>query len=440
MFAFPGQGSQYRGMGEDVYEAFSSARRVYEQASEALGFDLAELSIRDPQQRLDLTAYTQPALLTHSVACMEAFRELTEGKLSPAIAAGHSLGEYTALVAAGVLDFGQALRLVHRRGQLMSEHGAGQMVAVPLPVETVRPYAERHYCGIGGCNLPNQTVVGGPEEDLDALAEELRRSHPNARVTRLRTEGAFHTYLMVEAARRFRAALEETTFQAPSCRVLSNFTGDFHDAEPEGIRYRLFFQLFHPVRWVWGLQRALEAKISVIVEFGGGLGSGGPADRRPNLGTVIKRTVKARSGRFGRRSEDVRTLDGEALYEPAINVATIRSAAHLALAMSKASSAEDAEHGATQGAQLFIPTRGGIPLASGAELARRIEIMGLADRIGLILQDEVENASILQKLVGDEQPAAPYLATSTGAEGGTRYATGPDIDDDLERLRSETSA
>ena len=327
MYVFPGQGAQYKGMGQDVYESSQRARSVYDRASEALGWDVAELSFRDPEERLDLTAYTQPALLTHSIACLEAFHELTEGRVSPAIAGGHSLGEYSALVAAGALDFEEAVRLVRRRGELMSEHGEGQMLAVPLPVDDVRPYAERHYCGIGGCNLPSQTVVGGPESDLEALAEDLRRDHPKARVSKLKTEGAFHTYLMVKAATEFRPALAAANIGAPACRVLSNYSGEFHEPDADSIRYRLFFQLFHPVKWIWGLQRALDAGPTRIVEFGGGLGDGGPADRRPNLGAVIRRTVKAGQGRFGPGRDEVRPLSAAPSYSPAINVDSIREAA-----------------------------------------------------------------------------------------------------------------
>lgn len=166
MFIFPGQGSQYVGMGSDIYEKYDVARKVYEQANEVLGFDVKQLSFEGPAEQLDLTRNTQPALLTHSIACLEVFRELTDGQMKPAVAAGHSLGEYSALVAAGALTFEEALKLVQRRGELMGEYGRGKMIAFRANLETVREFADRFYCGIGGCNLPEQTVVGGSEVNM----------------------------------------------------------------------------------------------------------------------------------------------------------------------------------------------------------------------------------------------------------------------------------
>jgi [acyl-carrier-protein] S-malonyltransferase len=160
-YVFPGQGSQYAGMGSDLHEEFAVARDIYAKAGDVLGYDIAELSFADPEDKLNLTRYTQPALLTHSVACLEVFRELTDDRLRPAIAAGHSLGEYTALVAAGILSFEDALKLVQKRGELMGTHGEGEMSAFPLDLETIKPIAEKYRCAVAGCNLPEQTVIGG---------------------------------------------------------------------------------------------------------------------------------------------------------------------------------------------------------------------------------------------------------------------------------------
>ena len=123
LFVFPGQGSQYRGMGSDIHREFEIARGIYDRASAVLGYDIAELSFNDPEDKLNLTRYTQPALLTHSIACLEVFRDLTDNRFRPVAAAGHSLGEYSALVAAGALGFEDALRLVQKRGELMGEFG-----------------------------------------------------------------------------------------------------------------------------------------------------------------------------------------------------------------------------------------------------------------------------------------------------------------------------
>ena len=312
MFVFPGQGSQYRGMGSDLYQEFAAARQVYDRASEVLGFDLRELSFADPAGEIGLTRNTQPALLTHEIACLRVFEELTGGRLQPALAAGHSLGEYSALVAAGALGFDDALRLVRRRGELMGEHGEGGMLALTLDVDTARPLADRHYCQVASCNLPNQTVVGGRDSDLDALALDLAERMPRKRAIRLATEGAFHTYFMVTAAQLFREDLERVTFSAPTVGVLSNSTGELH--EPDSIRTRLFFQLFNPVNWVGCLNSAIAQQVTTFVEFGGGLGAEeGPVAKRPNLEGIIRKTLKA-SG-------------VEARHIAAINCETLRAAA-----------------------------------------------------------------------------------------------------------------
>ncbi|MEQ1801356.1 MAG: ACP S-malonyltransferase [Gammaproteobacteria bacterium] len=314
MFVFPGQGSQYRGMGSDLYQEFAAARQVYDRASEVLGFDLRELSFNDPAGEIGLTRNTQPALLTHEIACLRVFEELTGGRLQPALAAGHSLGEYSALVAAGALGFDDALRLVRRRGELMGEHGEGGMLALTLDAETARPLADRHYCQVASCNLPDQTVVGGRDADLDALAADLAERMPRKRAIRLATEGAFHTYFMVTAARLFRDDLDRTAFSTPAIGVLSNYTGGLHDAEPASIRTRLFFQLFNPVNWVGCLNTAIARQVTTFVEFGGGLGAEeGPAAKRPNLESIVRKTLKV-SG-------------VEARHVAAINCETLRAAA-----------------------------------------------------------------------------------------------------------------
>jgi [acyl-carrier-protein] S-malonyltransferase len=247
LYVFPGQGSQYAGMGSDLHEEFAVARKVYAEASEVLGYDIAELSFydiaelsfEDPEDKLNLTRYTQPALLTHSVACLEIFRELTDDRLKPAIAAGHSLGEYTALVAARVLSFESALKLVQKRGELMGTHGEGEMSAFPLALDVIRPIAEKHRCAVAGCNLPEQTVVGGRAEDLEMVEQEVQEQFARKRPVRLKTEGAFHTYYMDKAAELFRPVLEEASFGSAEARVLSNYQpGDVAREPADGIRSR----------------------------------------------------------------------------------------------------------------------------------------------------------------------------------------------------------
>lgn len=314
MFVFPGQGAQYRGMGSDLYTEFAAARAVYDEASEILGYDMAALSFEDPRGEIGLTRYTQPALMAHEVACLRIFQELTDSGVRAQLTAGHSLGEYTALVAAGSLTLAAGLQLVRQRGELMGEHGEGGMVALTMDPETAGVIADRFYCQVASCNLPQQTVIGGRDSDLQALSAYVKEHHPRSRAMPLATEGAFHTYFMVKAAQLFRVSLEAAEFAPPTSQVLSNYTATPHDVDPESIRTRLFFQLFKPVNWVGCLQAAMAASVDTIVEFGGGLGKGDePAGKRPNLESIIKKTLKSNGY--------------EANYIAAINCDTIRAAA-----------------------------------------------------------------------------------------------------------------
>lgn len=309
LLIFPGQGSQYRGMGSDLCERYSVAADAYDRAGEVLGYDLKRLSFEDPDNQINLTRFTQPALLTHHIACLRVVEEVTGGVTAFA-AGGHSLGEYSALVSAGALEFDDALRLVQKRGELMGELGEGEMSALPVGLEEARAWADKFYCAIGGINLAQQTVVAGASEDLDRLEAAFQEVNPKRRPVRLKTEGAFHTYYMVNAARQFRKVLDEARISEPSFKVLSNYVGGYHDPDAEQIKARLFFQLFHPVDWVGCLHTALEDGVDRVIELGGGIGSGEtPAEKRPNLESIIKKAARA----AGREVE----------YLPAINVETI---------------------------------------------------------------------------------------------------------------------
>jgi len=189
-----------------------------------------------------------------------------------------------------------------------------------LDLETAKQLADKHFCGIGGHNLPDQTVIAGEERDLDALAEDLSASYPGKRGIRLNTEGAFHTHLMVAAALQFRQVLDSVEFaDAGGCRVLSNYTGGLHENGSHAVRSRLFFQLFNPVRWVDCMHTALALGVERIVEFGGGIGKGdAPDSKRPNLEGIVKKSLKF--------------AEYEAQYLPAINGASIRAAAEALIA------------------------------------------------------------------------------------------------------------
>ena len=292
-FLFPGQGAQYAGIGKDIYDQFQIVKDTYSEACDVLGYDICKLSFEDPDGEINLTRFTQPVLLTHSTACHRLLLDQSGGEVTAILAAGHSLGEYSALVAAGALSFASGLQLVKTRGELMGEFGEGEMEALMIDSASAMALAEQHYCGIAACNLPAQNVVGGKAEDLDSLVATMAEQFPGKRSARLKTEGAFHTYYMVEAARRFRDVLDHADFQMLRISVMSNFTGSAHDNDLDSIRSRLFMQLFNPVMWYQNLVSAHEMGADLMIEFGGGLGKGETAaEKRPNLESIVKKTFK----------------------------------------------------------------------------------------------------------------------------------------------------
>jgi [acyl-carrier-protein] S-malonyltransferase len=267
-------------------------RETYQEASDSVGYDLAQLSFEDPNNDINFTRYTQPVLLTHSTACWRALKQ-EHPDLNPVTVAGHSLGEYSALVAAGVLSFSDAIKLVKKRGELMGEYGQGEMEALPLSAAEAKPLADEHYCAIAACNLPDQTVVGGRVEDLTALGIRFAEAFPKKRAARLKTEGAFHTYYMVDAAIRFRESLIKTPFQSTDIRIMSNYSGDVHGDSAEAIRSALFLQLFNPVLWHDNLLQTVAQGATRLIEFGGGIGRGESAEeKRPNLEGIVKKTFR----------------------------------------------------------------------------------------------------------------------------------------------------
>lgn len=312
LFIFPGQGSQYAGIGADLHDQWPCVKKIYEQASDTLGYDIAKLSF-DGSDDIHLTKYTQPVLLTHSIACLTVYQQQSGSPITPVATGGHSLGEYSALVAAGVLSFESALKLVKKRGELMGDLGEGEMMALQLDINSVQTLASTYHAAVAACNLPEQTVVGGTPEDLNALEEALRELYPKKNSVRLKTEGAFHTYFMTAAAREFRPVLAAADFSPGEVRVLANYSGDFHDDRADSIRSSLFWQLFHPVLWHRNLLTAHESGLDAIIEFGGGIGKGDePASKKPNLAAIIKRAYRG--------------LDNVPKYQAVINNETLSSA------------------------------------------------------------------------------------------------------------------
>ena len=310
MFIFPGQGSQYKGMGKDLVEKSKSAQEVYERASSVLGYDISELSFNDKRNEINLTKFTQPVLMTHQIACYEYFSELSDNDPNPMLLAGHSLGEYTALVISGSISFEEGLELVSERGRLMSEHGSGSMLAMPFMKEETENIINQSNCEVATVNQMKQTVVGGSDEDIAELENKLLKDYPRKKSIKLKTEGAFHTSLMMKAADEFKECLVETEFKEMNAPVLSNFSSEPHNIDGSKSQELLYNQLFKPVNWLGCMQTASRMEIEIIIEFGGGIGEGtSPNEKRPNLEGITKKNF--------------RNLKSEVIYLPAINASTI---------------------------------------------------------------------------------------------------------------------
>ncbi|MEW6440912.1 MAG: ACP S-malonyltransferase [bacterium] len=271
---FPGQGSQYVGMGRSLWEHSHAVRDLFRTASAVLGFDLCTLCFEGPEERLNSTRYTQPAVFIVSVAAHRAACEASP--LSAALVAGHSLGEYAALVAAGSLTFEDGLDLVRERAALMDEaagRGAGGMVAV---IGLPRTEVEQICCNIADTigilvaanyNAPNQLVISGEERALETASEEARGK--GAKTIRLSVSAPFHTPLMTAASERFSRVLDRTPMRCPDPPWVSNVTAQpVHTAEE--CRRLLAVQVCAPVRWEDSVRSMLSAGIEQFIELGPG--------------------------------------------------------------------------------------------------------------------------------------------------------------------------
>jgi [acyl-carrier-protein] S-malonyltransferase len=272
---FPGQGSQTVGMGKDLADAFPIARATFEEADERLGIRLSRIAWEGPADVLTRTENAQPAILVHSVAVWRVVAERCAGRV--AMAAGHSLGEFTAYVAAGALAFGDAVALVRRRGEGMAEAGRqrpGTMAAVlGLDDDAVRACCAEASEGdavvvAANFNAPGQVVISG-HVDAVARASELARARGARRVVPLPVSGAFHSPLMAPAEDGLRAALETTPFADPAFPIVSNVTAEPVTTAAQA-RALLLRQLTAPVRFADGVRRMREAGVATFLELGPG--------------------------------------------------------------------------------------------------------------------------------------------------------------------------
>ena len=274
---FPGQGSQTAGMGRALAAAWPAARAVFDTADATLGFPLSTLCFDGPQAELDLTLNTQPALLTTSVAVLRGLEEAAARRgrplPQPLFCAGHSLGEYSALVAAGSLEFPAALRLVRARGRLMQQAGAAQPGGMAALIGADDATAEAVVADLPGVqvanfNAPGQIIVSGAAEGIARLAE-VAKAHGVRKVIPLAVSIAAHSALMGSVVDEFRAAVEATPMEPPRIPVISNVHARPLD-DVAAIRRELVDQLTASVRWTAGVEYMAAAGVQTFIELGPG--------------------------------------------------------------------------------------------------------------------------------------------------------------------------
>jgi [acyl-carrier-protein] S-malonyltransferase len=272
-FLFPGQASQYPGMGRDLAEKYPESRAAFDEADAALGFSLFKLCCEGTEEALKQTENTQPAILTVSIA---AFRALEKRGITPDFAAGHSLGEYSAVVAAGGLDFAEAVKIVRGRGRYMQEAvpaGEGAMAAIlGLPpsevAEVCRKAADHEVVSPANLNSPEQTVISGAAAAVKRAVEIASQSGAK-RAVMLPVSAPFHCAMMAPAQQRLEADLRAANFHALRFPVITNVDAEAVTTGDEA-RDALIRQVTQPVRWLDSIHEMIEAGITVFVEVGPG--------------------------------------------------------------------------------------------------------------------------------------------------------------------------
>ena len=268
-YVFPGQGAQFSGMGKDLYQSFPLAEKLFNQANEILGFQITDLMFEGTDEDLRQTRVTQPAIFLHSVILAKTLNDFR-----PDMTAGHSLGEFSALVAAGALSFEDGLALVYKRAMAMQkacEIQPGTMAAVlGLPDETVADLcAEIEDIVVpANYNCPGQIVISGSIAGVDAACEKLLAAGAK-RALRLKVGGAFHSPLMAPAKDELEAAIHSTQFSQPICPVYQNVS-TVGETDPNVIKQNLIAQLTAPVKWTQSVQNMVKDGADNFIELGPG--------------------------------------------------------------------------------------------------------------------------------------------------------------------------
>lgn len=273
---FPGQGAQVVGMAKDLYDRYTSAREVFDEADRALGFSLSSIVFEGPEEKLKLTAYTQPAILTASMAVFEVLRRDLGVDFSPAFVAGHSLGEYSALVASGTLSLADGVRLVHRRGQLMQEavpEGQGAMAAVlglddPSVEEICRSCDGDLVCEAANFNSPGQVVISGHDEAVKKAVELLKAKGAKKAIP-LNVSAPFHCRLMAPVADELQKEMDLCSWSDSRWPLVANVSA-LSVSSVADIRDGLYRQTYSPVRWVESVRFMVDSGVSSLLELGPG--------------------------------------------------------------------------------------------------------------------------------------------------------------------------
>ncbi len=264
-YLFPGQGSQFKGMGENLFSEFPDLIQL---ADDILGYSISTLCLHDPHEQLNQTQFTQPALYT--VNALSYLKKMKDAPLQPDFCLGHSLGEYDALFAAGVFDFATGLRLVQKRGELMSKEKDGAMAAViGMTIEEVENFLQENNSSsiaIANHNSNLQTVISGLKHDIDAIVLKCQKM-TTIRVIPLKVSGAFHSHYMKPAQEKFIEFLHPFEFSTPSIPVLANVNAQSY--HPANIKKNLTDQISTTVRWITSIQK-LNNKAMSFEEVGPG--------------------------------------------------------------------------------------------------------------------------------------------------------------------------
>ena len=268
-FIFPGQGSQAVGMGKDLYDNFEASKHVFDKANEVLGKDIKKICFEGDEEVLKQTVNTQPAILTTSIACLEALKSLVD--VTPAYVAGHSLGEYAAYYTAGVVDLEHALTLIQKRADLMSDAPAGAMTAVLNATddqikEALEKANKDGYVDVANYNSPSQLVITGEADAVKKAGEYLQEMGVKRDIP-LAVSGAFHSMLMKDASEKFAEFIADMDIKNAQIPVITNV-----DAEitTENFKPKMSKQICSSVYWTQTIQRMIENGVEIFVELGNG--------------------------------------------------------------------------------------------------------------------------------------------------------------------------